>query len=207
MDRNNFEFQKIYTDFQPKILRYLSRLVGEGEAEDLAQEIFIKVHRSLESFRGEASLSTWIYRIATNAAIDRLRSPAHQLALRQCSTDCSGQNDEAELDDRNAWTGEKIPLVEQQLLRKDMGECFQGMVDQIPGAIRTVFVLSELEGLTDEEIAETLGITLETVKIRLHRARKKLKNALIEHCDSSWFEGNEFVPDLKKVLEAFPKIL
>jgi len=61
------DFQKIHDEFRPKIERYLVRLVGEYEAEDLTQDVFIKISRALQTFRGESQLSTWIYRVATNA--------------------------------------------------------------------------------------------------------------------------------------------
>lgn len=69
-------FNDIYTEYRPKILRYLQRLAGESEAEDIAQEVFLRVHKSLPGFRGESKLSTWIYRIATNAFLDRKRQEA-----------------------------------------------------------------------------------------------------------------------------------
>ena len=103
MDGSELEFQKIYDAFQPKIVRYLARLVGEGEAEDLTQEVFFKVNQALENFRGESKLSTWLYRIATNAALDRLRSPSFQ---RVAQKSLSGEPGEIEVDDRNVWTGE-----------------------------------------------------------------------------------------------------
>ncbi len=74
--------QTLYDEFQPKIRRYLSRLVGTTKADDLTQEVFVKVTQALTAFRGESTLSTWIYRIATNTALDRLRSPAFQRAAR-----------------------------------------------------------------------------------------------------------------------------
>src|SRR4030067_455452 len=72
------EFEAIYVRYHPKIVRYLARFVGWHEAEDLSQEVFVKVGRSLASFRGESRISTWIYRIATNAALDRLRKPSFE---------------------------------------------------------------------------------------------------------------------------------
>src|SRR5574342_539452 len=78
MSGSGFELQEIYDAFQPRILRYLTRLVGQFEAEDLTQEVFVKAGQALGSFRGESQLSTWIYRIATNAALDRLRSRSFQ---------------------------------------------------------------------------------------------------------------------------------
>ncbi|MFI5179273.1 MAG: sigma-70 family RNA polymerase sigma factor, partial [Vicinamibacterales bacterium] len=67
------DFPKLYAEFQPKIRRYVSRLIGANEAEDLTQDVFLKVSQALPAFRGEASVSTWVYRIATNSALDLLR--------------------------------------------------------------------------------------------------------------------------------------
>jgi RNA polymerase sigma-70 factor (ECF subfamily) len=184
------EFQKIYDAFQPKILRYLTRLVGEAEAEDLTQEVLIKVSAALPDFRGESQLSTWVYRIATHAALDRLRSPSYKRVIQNCSAG-------AEAEDRDALTGEKTPLVEPQLFRREMNECIQGFIQKLPENYRVVLILSEFEGLKDSEIAETLGISPGAVKIRLHRAKERLKEELSTKCDSYWIEGNEFLPELK----------
>jgi RNA polymerase sigma-70 factor (ECF subfamily) len=189
---NGLDFPKIYEEFQPKIQRYLMRLVGEAEAEDLTQEILIKISKALPNFRGESQLSTWIYRIATNAALDKLRSPSYQQAIQNCLGDAH-----AEIVDRNALTEEKTPPVEHQIFRKEMNECIQAFIQKLPENYRVVLVLSEFEKLKDNEIAETLGISLGTVKIRLHRAREKLKEVFIANCDSYWIEENEFIPELK----------
>ena len=69
------DFNEVYEEFHPKILHYLSRLTNPHEAEDIAQEVFEKVNRSLRNFKGESKLSTWLYRIATNTAIDRMPIP------------------------------------------------------------------------------------------------------------------------------------
>ncbi len=197
MGDSELEFQKIYDAFQPKMLRYLKRLVGENEAEDLTQEVFVKVARALENFRGESKLSTWLYRIATNVALDRLRSPSFQRIAQIGFADDSIETGEAEIEDRDVWTGERTPSVEQQFVRKEMNECIRDFVENLPENYRTVLVLSEMEELGNKEISEILGITLDTVKIRLHRARKKLRDELEAHCDSYWLEDNEFVPDLR----------
>ena len=194
------EFEKIYDAFQPRLHRYLARLVGEDEAEDLTQEVFVKAAKALEGFRGESKLSTWLYRIATNTALDRLRSPSFQRTAQIRLSDDSIEKGEAEIEDRDAWTGEKMPLVEQRHDRMEMNECILDFVERLSENHRTVLVLSELEGLRNKEIAEVLGITPGTVKIRLHRAREKLKAELQAHCDSYWIEENEFLPDLKSAL-------
>lgn len=189
---NDLEFPSIFAAFQPKILRYLARLIGETEAEDLTQDVLIKINEALPNFRGESRLSTWIYRIATNTALDRLRSSSYQRTVQNCST-----STEVEVDDRIAWTGEKIPLLEHQVFRKEMNACIHSFIQRLPENYRTVLILSEFEGLKDNEIAETLGISTGTVKIRLHRAREKLKEEFIASCESYWIEENEFIPELR----------
>ena len=202
MQHGELEFQTIYADFQPRILRYMGRMVGEREAEDLTQEIFVKVNRALAGFRGESSLSTWLYRIATNAALDRRRSPSFRRStLLRLVDDVSEAGAEAEPGGGEARAGERAPSAEEQLIRKEMNECIRDFVEKLPDNYRTTLVLSELEGLKDGEIAEILGVSLETVKIRLHRARAKLKRELMLHCDAVWVEDNEFLPDLRCVLE------
>ena len=197
MSGDEAAFERIYTVFQPKIHCFLIRMVGEYEAEDLTQEVFIKVSQALGTFRGQAELSTWIYRIATNAALDRLRSPSFQNTARGCRADPATADGDAEIDDRNAWTGEKTPLVEQQVYRREMSDCILNFVVSLPQTYRTVLVLSEYEGLSNNAIAAILGVSLAAVKIRLHRARQRLKYLLVENCGSEWIDGNEFLPELK----------
>jgi RNA polymerase sigma-70 factor (ECF subfamily) len=203
MDDSELEFQKIYDAYQPNIHRYLTYLVGEHEAEDLTQEVFIKVSQALESFRGESKLSTWLYRIATNTGIDRLRSPSFRRIPQEGLLTVSLENGEAKFDVKNVWTGEKPPSTEQELVRKQMNECIKDFIEKQPENYRTVLVLSELEELGNQEIAEILGVTLGTVKIRLHRAREKLKEELWAHCEPYWVEENEFVPDLNYIFKEF----
>ena len=199
MDKNKLDFHNIYASYQPKILRYVTHMVGELDAEDLTQEIFVKVSQSLSDFRGEAKLSTWLYCIATNAALDRLRSPSYKHAAQLREAEAQGGEAETELDDRNIWTGEKVLVLEWQVVRKEMSECLQGYIQKLPESYRTVLALSEFEGLSNREVADILGVSLGTMKIRLHRAREKLKKDLIENCDSYWIEGNEFIPDLRRI--------
>jgi RNA polymerase sigma-70 factor (ECF subfamily) len=190
--QNILRFQAVFDEFQPKILRYVSNLVGESDAEDVTQEIFIKVSRALADFRGESKLSTWLYRIATNVAIDRMRSPGYQNKMSTIAEE--GVDD---LDDRNIWTGEKIPVLEWQIVRKELADCLQEYIRKLPENYRIILALSEFEGLSNQEVADILGVTIGTVKIRLHRARERLKKDLIVNCPPYWVEGNEFLPDLK----------
>jgi len=183
-------------DFQPRILRYVTRLVGESEAEDLTQEVLVKISQSLNSFRGESRLSTWIYQIATNTALDRLRRAEIQrrldpgLPIAVCEDRQEGQD---------IWTGEEKASLDQQIIRYEMNGCIREIIDTLPDDYRSVIVLSELEGLADREISEVLGITLETVKIRLHRARARLKKELSTACVFFRDERNEFACDRRRL--------
>ncbi len=177
MDGAVLEFQQVHDEWRQRVFRYLTRLVGEGEAEDLVQEVFVKIHRALPEFRGDSQLSTWIYRIATNAAIDRARTPSFKEAAREQSLDAA----EA-VDSPDAWTGEPAPSLDQQVLSKQRFECFAAFVRRLPAKYRAVLVLSELEELPDKDIAKILGLSVNAVKIRLHRGRRLLLQALKGHC-------------------------
>ncbi|HTN71567.1 MAG TPA: sigma-70 family RNA polymerase sigma factor, partial [Methylomirabilota bacterium] len=167
--------------------------------EDTAQEVFVKISRSLDSFRGESSLSTWIYRIATNTAMDHLR----RLSLER-STRPLEDNDLPR--DEDTGPIDNSPSHDTLLIRKEMSDCIRGIVDCLPGDFRTVLVLSEFESLTDAEIADVLGISLETGKIRLHRARTKLRKELEAQCNFYRDERNELSCDRKTTpLKLFKK--
>ena len=187
-------FQEIYERFQPGILRFLSRLVGQEEAEDVAQEVFLRVDRGLEGFRGESSMGTWIYRIARNAALDRLRSqPAWLENARQLR---AHDSDEDPLDIVSQLPDERASL-ERHLIGKEMSECIRGRVDTLPESYRRVLVLSELVGMTNAEIASALGVSEGAIKIRLHRARSLLREDLGTHCTLYRDERDELACDPK----------
>jgi RNA polymerase sigma-70 factor (ECF subfamily) len=190
--RQMFEFEEVYEEFYPEILRYLSRMAGEEVAEDIAQETFVKVNRGLESFKGGSKLSTWVYRIATNAALDRLRSPAlkHTVELPMLDEGAEGG-------DMDAWSDEKRPAPDQTAIRREMNECIREFIEKLPPDFKTVIVLSEIEGFKNREIADTLDISLDNVKMRLHRARAGLKNELEEGCSFYHDERNTLACDRK----------
>ncbi len=188
-------FQEIHDQFRPRIIRYLARMVGESDAEDVTQEVFVKVSRSLSGFKGESSISTWIYRIATNAALDKLRIKSFRPVQQDGSL--------ISLDSLN-WN-EKVTLpqkaeasVEQQAIRGEVNTCIRGVIDRLPEQYKTPIVLSDLEGLSDGEVAGILGLSLRAAKMRLHRARERLRKELSEYCVFYRNEQNEFTCDVKK---------
>ena len=192
--RNQSEFREIYQEFQPKIRQFLSRMLGDQAAEDIAQEVFAKVSRSLDSFKGRSSFSTWIYRIATNAALDKLRSPSFKRSSEHTTLE-----DSAGIEDRNVWTGQTEFAVDQEVVRKEMSECVREFVDRLPPDYSTVLILSELEGFKNREIADILNISLDNVKVRLHRARTSLKKELASGCTFYHNEEGTLACDRKPV--------
>ena len=177
----NLDFTQIYQEFYPKILRYLERLTGDREeARDLVQEVFLKVDQGLTKFEGRSSLSTWIYRIATNLSHDRFRSASFQKGEKQTLTEGFIEENK---ENKNAWTGEGETSAEQQLERKEMSSCINRYIYDLNEDYQKVLVLSEYEGLKNKEIASILGITLDTVKIRIYRGRVQLKKRMEKGCD------------------------
>ena len=174
METNFREFDYIYSNYQPKVHRYLTRLVGAKEAEDLTQEVFLKVSKALSGFRNDAQLSTWIYKIATNTAIDRIR----MVSFKQ--TNHSQLNEDFEEIVKSVPEGQ---MVEQQVVRNEMNECINAYIETLPEKYRTILILSEIEGLKNQEIAEITDLNIGIVKIRLHRAKEKIKQILLEKCN------------------------
>jgi len=166
------DYEAIDRIFRPRIIRYLARLMDETEAEDLAQETMIKVERSLSAFRGESTLSTWIYRIATNTALDWQKSahvrrnasaaPVHDPCLEQCpSTD-------------------RRP--DEVAIRDEMRDCIRRLLNEMTEKNRVALVLSEFEDLSVKEIANVLGICVENAKIRIFRSREALHKLMSCRC-------------------------
>jgi RNA polymerase sigma-70 factor (ECF subfamily) len=183
------DFDSIYKEFQPRIHRYLSNLVGENDALDLTQTVFLKVSRSLINFREESSLSTWIFRIATNSALDHaVSSVSKQKSIEQLL------DDEGSIDD---YPNAGFPGTDQEYIRREMTACIRGVVDQLPENYRTVLLLSEFEEFSNAEIAQILDISLDTVKIRLHRGRTALRNAMECQCSFYHNERSELMCDRK----------
>jgi RNA polymerase sigma-70 factor (ECF subfamily) len=183
------EFTVIYQEFAKPIERYLLRFFEPREAEEVTQEVFLKVNSSLADFRHEAKLSTWIYKIATNMAIDRLKNASYRFEKKQISLQEPARSAPIEVQHANS--------LESNAIHKEMNQCIRGVIDKLPENYRMVIVLSELGGLSNQEISEVLGLSVGVVKTHLHRGKKRLKEELIKACDFSWDERNEFSCDPK----------
>jgi RNA polymerase sigma-70 factor (ECF subfamily) len=138
-------------------------------ADDLVQETYIKINNNLEKVRDTARLQAWIFRIAHNICRDyfRRQGKTADLGLEEIPGDLSPS---------------RVPASQKEIEQGQMRRCVFGLVKFLPESLRSVIILSDISEFSQREIAEILGITVENVKIRLHRARKRLKALLEEHC-------------------------
>jgi len=178
-------FDLLVSKYQRKIFRLLSRLIrDQAEVEDVAQEAFIKAYRALPNFRGDSAFYTWLYRIAINTAKNHLVSRG-----RRAPTTTEADIEEAEtFDDGDHLRDLNTP--ESMLLTKQVGEAVNRAIDQLPEDLRTAIVLREIEGLSYEEIAESMNCPIGTVRSRIFRAREaiaqELKPVLDTAKDKRW---------------------
>ena len=157
--------------YQARILRLCTSLLSDPtQAEDAAQEAFIKAFRSLTAFRGQASFGTWLYRIATNHCRDLLR---HRARHRAESWEAMLEDHGETLQQLFASTPDPhAPIIAADLIEQILG--------RLPPEPRALLTLREVEGLSYQEIAQTLGYSVEAVRARLHRARQDLQE-IVRH--------------------------
>lgn len=192
-------FQRLYDANRQRISRFLAHTAGLEVAEDLAQVVFAKAAKGLPDFRGDAQSSTWLYRIAANVASDWLRGRS-ALEAKITVQRPNALEHVACVPGAGTAPQENQTSPEQELIRKEMRDCIRRVIGRLPDKHRTVLVLGELGGFTDDKVAETLGISRGSAKVRLHRARARLKNELEAQCDFSRNEDNEFVCEPKPAI-------
>ncbi len=193
MDEQRPDLETVYREFHPRVVRYLNRLIGPEDAEDIAQDVFAKIARALPELRSGSQLSTWVYRIATNTALDRVRSADYCAGIR--SVPIGDYSDEEPAGCEIVSPGSS---AEQQTIRDEMSTCVQDLVRKLPEDYQVVLALSETQELKDREIADVLGVSLQTVKIRLHRARARLRESLESRCGFYHNSENTLLCDIKR---------
>lgn len=166
-------YEAIVRSYEKKVYNLALRMVGNpDDAADMAQETFIKAYKALSSFRNDSKFSVWLYRIATNVCLDFLRRKSRGNTVSLTADDDDG---DAQLD---------IPDLkgnpEEELSRKLTIDAVQRGLQTLGEQQRSILVLREINGLSYEEIAQTLDIDIGTVKSRIFRARKRLCAFLIE---------------------------
>ena len=170
-------FEPLVLSYEKNVYNLALRMVKNPEdASDMAQEAFIRAYNSLASFRGESKFSVWLYRIVSNVCLDFLRSRS-----RHPTVSLSVENDEGEETELDIPDESQSPeaLLERRLTRDSV----RRGLDALSEEYRQILLLREIQGLSYDEIAETLSMELGTVKSRIFRARKKL-------CDFLLRDGN-----------------
>ncbi len=169
-------FEMLFTQYSPKICRQAMHLLGNAdEAEEITQEVFLTLYEKAGTFRGDAALSTWLYRLTANVAISRLRRRTRRAEvfiddyLPQFRDD--GHHQERPVID---WSGD----LERDLVREEARQLLRRAIDELRPLDKAVVVLSDLEELSNRETGAILGLSLSAVKARLHRARLLLRGKL-----------------------------
>ncbi|KJS20081.1 MAG: hypothetical protein VR72_16125 [Clostridiaceae bacterium BRH_c20a] len=178
-------FEELVARYERRVYSIAFRFMGNQEdASDLAQEAFLKAYQAIKNFRQEASFSTWICRIVSNVCRDQLRKAKRTI---QTSLD-----EEVWLEEGTVTKQVKdhAPTTEQVYERKELKEYLQGLINNLNPEYRMVVVLRDIQGYSYEEIAEMLNCSLGTVKSRLNRARKVLREQ-INSDGRERGEGNE----------------
>lgn len=163
-------FEEVAETLAGPLQRYLERMVGNrATADDLLQETLLRIARGLPDFEGRSSVKTWAFTIATRVATDHFRRP--EIRARIVDMDNSPDIPDSEMD------------VEGRMVIDEMNSCVREVIDSLPEDYRAALVLHDLQGLTAAATAEACGCSLATAKIRIHRARARLKKALGTECD------------------------
>ncbi len=163
----------------PGVYRLALRLTrNEAEAEDVVQETFLSAFKAIGQFDGRAELRTWLYRIAYNAAMMRLRRSRRDMV----SLDEAVESEDGTPIPQQLYDWSKLP--EEELRKAELRAEMEKAIEGLPEKLRLVFVLRELEDLSTEETAQTLGLKVEAVKTRLHRARLSLRERLARYLAS-----------------------
>ena len=164
-------FDVLVVKYQHKVVQLVSRYVNFGDAEDVAQEAFIKAYRALPKFKGNSAFYTWLYRIAVNTAKNHLVSRSRRPASQDIDVQDAEQYGHTEhLSD--------IETPEGVALTNEIKQTVADAMDDLPPDLKTAIVLRELEGLSYEEIAEAMECPVGTVRSRIFRARAAIEERL-----------------------------
>ncbi len=168
-------YREIYNEYYANVRKFiLATVKDEWAADDLIQETFVRIQENLNSVKDPSRISSWIFRIAYNLCQDHFRQ-----SRKSPNGESIGQGKPQTLQEAS---------IQKELEQRQMGQCVQNHMSLLPESLRTVLILYDIMDFSHQEIAEILGTTIENTKVRLHRARKKLKAILEEECT---FEADE----------------
>ncbi len=178
-------FRQLVEHFQARVYNLALKVLWNREdAEDVLQETFLKVIDKIGTFREESDIGTWIYRIAMNAALMKLRERQRQRGLLTEIDDLENQ------EVHPSKLSPEAPNPFDNLLKKESREILQTAIEGLPDIYRVVFVLKDVENLSTDEIAEILGLSHEAIYSRLKRARMRLREAVLAAYKEKHGEGS-----------------
>jgi RNA polymerase sigma-70 factor, ECF subfamily len=157
------------------------------DAEEVTQDVLMKVFRKIDAFRGDAALSSWIYRITFNTAMSRLRTGKSSRAAEQSRPESAGDDAAVPAQDPADWSA----LADDHVMRREMRERLIAALSTLPEVYRTPVVLRDINGLSTEEASRILHVKPQTLKSRLHRGRLILRQALAEFAGGVTLHGRE----------------
>lgn len=182
----------IYEAYHARVLACAARLLGREDADDVAQEVFIKIGRSLGTLADSSKLASWVYAITLNTVRDAARKRSSAPRRPSGGHAPAGEGDpEDEVLSRVPDVA--APTPEEKAIRNEMVSCYMEFVNDLPVHYYDAYVLSEFEDLSNEEIARRLSLSVGTVKIRLHRARARLQRELRANCRCYYNERGELM--------------
>lgn len=162
-------FEILMRRYNQRLYRVARSIVGDAaEAEDIMQEAYVRAYLHLGQFDGRARFATWLTRIAVHEALARLRHRRRVVEIDAV----------AESSEHPMIPPSNTPGPEQEMLTRTLGVILEAAINQLPAAYRSVFLLREMEEMSTAETAECLGLSEEAVKVRLHRARARLRKAI-----------------------------
>jgi RNA polymerase sigma-70 factor (ECF subfamily) len=174
-------FEKLLDRYEDRIFRLAYRFVrNETDAKEVLQDTFLTIWRKLDTFKGDSQFSSWLYRVAANAALMRLRAQRRHPEVSTEDLPIGYLDNYGQLPPQTEnWAKRPDDELQSEELRRHI----QAAVDGLPEIYRTVFLIRDVEGLSTEETAEVLQISVPTVKTRLHRARIALRDAISSYFD------------------------
>jgi RNA polymerase sigma-70 factor (ECF subfamily) len=180
-------FEELLGRHEEKIYRLAMRFTrNETDAAEILQETFLSAWRNLDKFEGKAQFGSWLYRVAVNAALMLLRSQKRhpQVAVEDVTPEALGEAARDAGPGLGAGT-DWSRRPDDQFQSEELRHQIQVAVDQLPESQRSVFLMRDVDGLSTEETAELLGVSIPTVKTRLHRARLTLREAITRYFDKA----------------------
>ena len=178
-------FTEIVHRFQGRVASLAYRYLGSAaDAEDLAQEVFLRVHRARETYEPTAKFSTWVHRITVNASLNLIRRRKVRKHLNAEMPSRAG-DDEARAD----FEDDGAPRPHEELEKAEMSEVIGGIVDALPERQRTAILLNKYQGLSYEDTASAMELSLPAVKSLLTRARVNIKEALLPYLEAGRLPG------------------